>query len=244
MASKNHPFTLEEALILDQDPNPNDHTMQDILDDDDETVSLCDLPIYGSDTAYSSTSDSEDTVKGDETFEFFSEEWIKNDKNSNFFPPKEIVFCGNLIPPKQPISKNTSKFKKPDHGSTKIDPNSSGARKKELAKLISMNKGRIHGAELETKRVVFPGTGLKKPRWYNYGVGLAGNPMEMDLTAIRSRQDQRRKNRPEGGGGEEKESGGFRRGKGLSRLIRDLSCNSQNKANSMVKASLVYVPKG
>ncbi|KAI3734787.1 hypothetical protein L6452_14266 [Arctium lappa] len=227
-----------------QDQNPN-HTMQDNLDDEsEETVSLCDLPIYGYNTVYS-TSDSEDTMKADETFEFFSEDWVKNDKDSNFFPPKDIVFCGNLIPPKQPISRNTPEFKKlRDHGSNKVDPNySGGGKNREFAKLISMNKGRNHGVEREPKRV-FPVSGSKKSRWYNYGVGLAGIPTEMELSAIRSRQNQHRKNRLEGThGGGGKEGGGFRRGKGLGRLIRDLSCNDQNQANSMVKESLVCIPR-
>ncbi|CAI9296085.1 unnamed protein product [Lactuca saligna] len=238
MALKDHLY-LEEPLA-DQSANA---TMQDNLDDEsEETVSLCDLPIYGYDTNNCRVTDSEDSMIGDESFEFFSEEWLKKVKDSN--PKENIVFCGNLILPKQPISRNTQEFDKRNHGNTRLDLNNGSGRNIEFTKFRPMNKGRNHGSygEHETKRVA---SASKKSRWYYYGVGLAGIPAEMDLNAIKSRQNRRQQNSSvrTQGGFEKEESGGFRRVKGLGRLIRDFSCNDQTQATKMVKASLVYIPR-
>ncbi|KAI3731025.1 hypothetical protein L1987_62208 [Smallanthus sonchifolius] len=208
------------------------------LDDElKDTVSLCDLPVYGYDTNYSTTA-SDDSMKDDESFEFFSQEWLKNNKDFDFFPNKDTIFGGKLILPKKPMSRNTQEFKKRDQGSSEDDQDSGSCR--EFAKLMSMNKGRIQGGKHETKRV-FPTSASMKSRWYYYGFGLAGIPAEMDMSAIKSRQNRHRKSHSTGGG--KVEDGGFRQRKGLGRLIRDLSCDGQTQANSMVKASLVHIPR-
>lgn len=241
MDTKYHQSNLAKPLLAYQNTNT---TMQDNLDNElEETMSLCDLPIFGYDTNCSTT-DSEDSMKCDESFEFFCEEWLRNDKDSNFFPNKDIEFCGNLILPKQPISIKTEDFKKNDHGATKVDLDSSLGRRSEFGKLMSMNKGRNHVSGQEKKRV-FPTSASLKSRWYYNGFGLARVPVEMDLSAIKSRQNRHRKNLSSGGqgGSGKEESGGFWYGKGLGRLIRDLSCDGQTQANSMVKASLVYLPR-
>ncbi|KAM0042721.1 hypothetical protein Hdeb2414_s0010g00333101 [Helianthus debilis subsp. tardiflorus] len=208
-------------------------------DELEETVSLCDLPVYGDDMNYSSTA-SEDSMKHDESFEFFNQEWLKN----NFFSNNDIVFCGNLILPKKPLSRNTLETRKYDHESSKDDQDSCSSRNTEFAKLMSMNKGRNQGGKHDTKRV-FPASGSMKSRWYYYGFGLAGIPAEMDMSAIKSRQNRHRKSRSvsEQGVGGKEESGGFRQGKRWGRLIRELSCDGQTQADSMVKSSLVYVPR-
>ncbi|KAI3731026.1 hypothetical protein L1987_62209 [Smallanthus sonchifolius] len=216
-----------------------DHS-SNLDDESEETVSLCDLPVYGCDTKYSTTA-SEDSMKNDESFEFFSQEyWLKNNKDLEFFPNKDTIFGGNLILPKKPMSRNTQEFKKRDHGSSKVDQDSGSCRNSEFSKLMSMNKGRNHGGKHETKRV-FPASASMKSRWYYYGFGLAGIPTEMDMSAIKSKQNRHRNSHSDGG--RKVENGGFRQGKGLGRLIRDLSCDGETQANSMVKASLVYIPR-
>ncbi|PWA94763.1 hypothetical protein CTI12_AA056000 [Artemisia annua] len=212
--------------------------MQD-YNHDDETVSLSDLPIYGFDTNCSTT-DSEDSSKGDESFEFFSDEWSKNNRNSNVFAYEHMVFGRKLIHPKQPaISRKAQESKKRDHASTKVDLDESASRNKEFAKYISMNKGRNHSVH-DTKRVL-PSSASMKSRWFYYGFGMARVPTEMDLSAIKSRQNRHRKNRSLGSIKEENNS--FQEAKGLGRLIRELSCDGQTQANSMVKASLVCIPR-
>ncbi|KAI3517274.1 hypothetical protein L1887_16487 [Cichorium endivia] len=240
MALKDHLSSLKEPLT---DQNPNATTQDNLYDELEEAVSLCDLPIYGYDTTYNVT-DSEDSMIGDESFEFFSEEWVKKVKDSH--QKESIVFCGNLILPKQSSSRNTQEFQKHDHGTMKVDRNSASGRNIEFVKFKAMNKGRNLDSygENATKRGL-PASASKKSRWYSYGVGLAGIPAEMDLSAIKSRQNRRQKNHSvrTHGGCEKEESGGFLHAKGLGRLIRDLSCNGQSQANKMVKASLVYIPR-
>ncbi|XP_070032613.1 uncharacterized protein [Nicotiana tomentosiformis] len=75
---------------------------------DEDTLSLCDLPIYSSfDSAeveeeFNSESQSSNTVSSD-YFEFFSEELMT--KNTQL--PENIIFCGKLIPSRKPnISEN------------------------------------------------------------------------------------------------------------------------------------------
>ncbi|GJT93545.1 hypothetical protein Tco_1082390 [Tanacetum coccineum] len=202
---------------------------------DDETASLCDLPIYSFDTK------SEDSSKGDESFEFFSEEWLEANKNSNIYPYEHMVFGRKLILPKQPILRKAQESKKRDHASTKVELNSgSSTRDREFAKFMSMNKGRSKHSVHETKRVL-PTSASVKSRWFYHGFVMARVPTEMDLSAIKSRQNRHQKTRSNGSGKEEK--GGFHEAKGLGRLIRELSCDGQSQDNSMVKASQVCIPR-
>nr|GEZ90015.1 hypothetical protein [Tanacetum cinerariifolium] len=185
--------------------------MQD-YNHDDETVSLCDLPIYGFDTNCSTTNSEEYYSEGDESFEFFSEEWSKNNKNTNGFPYEHMVFGQKLIDPKQPISRKAQESKKRDHASTKVDLDTSSSRNKEFAKFMSMNKGRSKHNVHETKRVLPTSTSVKS-RWFYHGFVMARVPTEMDLSAIKSRQNRHQKTRSNGSGKEEK--GGFHEAKGL-----------------------------
>ncbi|GJW03169.1 hypothetical protein Tco_1562025 [Tanacetum coccineum] len=212
--------------------------MQD-FNHDDETVSLCDLPIYGFDTNCSTTDSEDYSSKGDESFEFFTEEWSKNNKNTNVFPYEHMVFGRKLIHPKQPISRKAQESKKRDHVCTKFDSDTSSSRNKEFARHMSMNKGRNHSVH-DTKRVV-PTSASMKSRWFYHGLVMARVPTEMDLSAIKSRQNRHQKTRSNGSGKEEK--GCFHEAKGLGRLIRELSCDGQSQANSMVKASLVCITR-
>ncbi|KAK9048339.1 hypothetical protein SSX86_032698 [Deinandra increscens subsp. villosa] len=195
------------------------HHPSNLDEESEETVSLCDLPIDGYESNYT-TKTSEDSMKDEESFEFFTQEWLEKNQDLSFFSNKGIIFGGNLIVPKIPTSRNTQEFKKHDqHGSTKVE----------------IFKGRNHGGKHASM----------KSRWYYYGFGLAGIRTEMELSDIRSRQNGYRKSRLVGGrgGGGKEESGGFRQGKGLGRLIGDLICDGQTQPNSMVKASLVYIPR-
>ncbi|KAK1419621.1 hypothetical protein QVD17_28841 [Tagetes erecta] len=209
-------------------------------DESEETVSLCDLPIYGYEIQHTTTS-SESSMKEEENFEFYTQEWLKNNQDLNLFPNKGIIFGGNLILPKKPISRTTKDTKKNDLASTQHDLDSCSSPKHESFKFISMHK-HDHAS---TKRLLIPASASMKSRWYYYGFGLAGIPTEMELSGIRNRQNRHRKRHPIGaqGGGPKEEGGGLRQGKGLGTLIRDMICDGHTQANSMVKASLVYIPR-
>ncbi|PWA75473.1 hypothetical protein CTI12_AA243190 [Artemisia annua] len=207
---------------------------------DDETVSLCDLPNYSFDNNCSTT-DSQDSSKGDDSFEFFSEEWLETNKNLNIFPYEHMVFGRKLVLPEQPISRKAQESKKRDHASTNVELNSGrSSREREFAKFMSMNKGRNHSVH-ETKRTL-PTSASVKSRWFYHGFGMARVPTEMDLSAIKSRQKRHLQKSCSIGSGKEEKSG-FHETKGLGRLLRELSCDGQTHANSMVKASLVCIPR-
>ncbi|PIM98389.1 hypothetical protein CDL12_29129 [Handroanthus impetiginosus] len=81
--------------------------MQDITDEADEALSLCDLPLNsdhgaeeyrGEDFSTESQGSSSMSSSEQDYFEFFSQEL---NSSTSSFPPENIIFCGKLIPYKQ-----------------------------------------------------------------------------------------------------------------------------------------------
>ncbi|KAL7109433.1 hypothetical protein ACP275_06G174900 [Erythranthe tilingii] len=82
--------------------------------DEEETLSLCDLPLYSN----SSTDQSSEwehvsaldsgsiSSQDDDYFEFSSQEFTPSAAAD--FPPENIIFCGKLIPYKQPHNNNNN----------------------------------------------------------------------------------------------------------------------------------------
>ncbi|KZV37377.1 hypothetical protein F511_01245 [Dorcoceras hygrometricum] len=79
--------------------------------EDDETLSLCDLPLYTGDQSddwENDLSSQESSSSSEENFfEFFSQEYI-NPPPPGGIPPANIIFCGKLIPYKQTCSDSKS----------------------------------------------------------------------------------------------------------------------------------------
>ncbi|XP_059669169.1 uncharacterized protein LOC132314310 [Cornus florida] len=105
---------------MDQNPNPNPNPKMQDLDEAEETLSLCDLPIYRDASEsenffkeYQSSSWSSDQ----DYFEFFSEEW--STPTTTYPPDNNIIFCGKLIPYKQPVSIDTHKLESTNHKNPK-----------------------------------------------------------------------------------------------------------------------------
>ncbi|XP_073127868.1 uncharacterized protein [Henckelia pumila] len=71
-------------------------------EEEEETLSLCDLPLY-SDEDLSSQESTSFSSSEDDFFEFFSQEYFNPSPPSPAGVPREnIIFCGKLIPYKQP----------------------------------------------------------------------------------------------------------------------------------------------
>ncbi|KAL6980514.1 hypothetical protein U1Q18_047283 [Sarracenia purpurea var. burkii] len=101
---------------MEENDNPN---MQDQGDEAEETLSFCDLPIYGDAKAVDQWEKSSKDSKEDQSFpssssfnsadqdlfEFFSEEW-RSASSSDIYPVQNIVFCGKLIRFKEPVSES------------------------------------------------------------------------------------------------------------------------------------------
>ncbi|KAL8257702.1 hypothetical protein R6Q59_029743 [Mikania micrantha] len=170
---------------------------------------------------------SEDSMKDDESFEFPSQECLKNNQDLNFLPNK-VTFGGFH---QKPVSKNIQEFKKLDQGSSEGDLDSDSSRISEIARLMSINKGRNYVEKHEMKKKMFPDLASKKSRSHSYGIELAGSRPEMDFSAIKSRQNRHRKSNLDGG--RKEATGSFRQENWLDRLIKGLSCNYETEASSM-----------
>ncbi|CAL5322374.1 hypothetical protein CsSME_00000627 [Camellia sinensis var. sinensis] len=218
---------------------------QEEEDQTEETLSLCDLPMYSDakeeDQSLSSSSFSSDQ---DDFFEFFSEDW----STLSSYPVQNIVFCGKLIASKEPSSETehthkieTNKQDKPRKSrlfrwNSKMFRSSKSTNPKikrcvSSPKSLSLPVGeefRYKGGEkygFPVRRVSVVAAPVK-PRRSLLMFGLARMPPEMELRDIRSRQGRRSRStvvRRSGGAGSEK----VRRGKGLLGiwwLIRALGC--------------------
>ncbi|KAD2804904.1 hypothetical protein E3N88_38281 [Mikania micrantha] len=115
-------------------------------------------------------------------------------------------------------------------GSSEGDLDSDSSRISEIARLMSINKGRNYVEKHEMKKM-FPDLASKKSRSHSYGIELAGSRPEMDFSAIKSRQNRHRKSNLDGG--RKEATGSFRQENWLDRLIKGLSCNYETEASSM-----------
>ncbi|CAL0333410.1 unnamed protein product [Lupinus luteus] len=231
-------FSDEEAM------NHNGTTLlQDPYDeeDQDETLSLCDLPTYSSDSAQwddyfsierqSSTQSNDDN---DEFFEFSSEEFTSPSHETT---AKNIIFCGKLIslkePPQQHRNDQTSDVHLPcdkaKHIMLRTSVMASGAKG-------SKNNNLYDYASIKKVSLMRSTT---KSRWQLFMFGF-GVPTEMDLSDIRSRQSRQgptAMNPALEQGMEMVKNKGKKNVKGLWRILKslDFGCFSSN----VVKAAFV-----
>ncbi|GFZ14898.1 hypothetical protein Acr_24g0010880 [Actinidia rufa] len=227
-------------------------------DETEETLSFCDLPIYSDDSGEwenfskedQSLSSSSLSSSDQDLFEFFSPDWT-NSSTKNPLP--NIVFCGKLIPFKEPISdthKNpeTNKQQKPkNRGFFRWNLkffSKREATKPSSTKGYSTNKsnktksrhvsGSKHGFSVRRVSIL---SSPVKPRWQHMMFGLARFPAgEMELREMRSRQSRQSPSalfRLNSGGGQK-----VHRVQGLLGLIRSLGCGGrhQHHVNAVVRA--------
>ncbi|CAL0333409.1 unnamed protein product [Lupinus luteus] len=180
MASKEF-FSDEEAM------NHNGTTLlQDPYDEEnqDETLSLCDLPTYSSDSAQwddyfsierqSSTQSNDDN---DDFFEFLSEEFTTPSHETT---AKNIIFCGKLIslkePPQQHRNDQNSDVHLPCDKEKHIMLRTSGSKNNNLCDYASIKKVSLMRSKTKSRWNLF---------MFRFGVST-----EMDLSDIRSRQSR------------------------------------------------------
>ncbi|CAK9308744.1 unnamed protein product [Citrullus colocynthis] len=88
----------DTSIVVNEDPYPGDE------EEAAETISLCDLPIYSDESNcddYSKQDDQSGSFDNEDTFfEFFSDDFSVS--NSAYSGSDDIIFCGKLIPYKQP----------------------------------------------------------------------------------------------------------------------------------------------
>ncbi|OIW01541.1 hypothetical protein TanjilG_19467 [Lupinus angustifolius] len=169
--------------------------LQDPYDEEDqeETLSLCDLPPYRSDSAQwddyfsierHSSSQSNGDDDNDDFFEFSSEEFTTSSHETT---AKNIIFCGKLIPFKEPPQQHrndeTSNVPLPCDKAkhimlrTSVMPcDAKGSKNNNLCDYASIKKVSLMRS-------------TTKSRWnlFMFGFGVS---TEMDLRDIRSRQSR------------------------------------------------------
>ncbi|KAG6410121.1 hypothetical protein SASPL_128170 [Salvia splendens] len=230
--------------------------MHDTTDELDETLSLRDLPLYGvqeweedlSADSQGSTSMSSDDHH--DYFEFFS--------HAPCFPPENIIFCGKIIPYKQPpdasgtVPPKEVDTKQPTEkrswsmfrwrvGSKSTTQTSKKASKK---KHKSSEQGKEYDFPLH-KMPILTSSPSGKARWFLFLTGISRVSSKMELRDIKSRQSHRHSPIPTPSptlkfqSHEKKVAGDASRGSsGLWEVVRVLSCGGNSDPNAMVVGSI------
>ncbi|XP_059627168.1 uncharacterized protein LOC132269961 [Cornus florida] len=218
-------------------PNPNPNYVPD-SDEAEERLSFCDFPMY------SDAADWENLCTQDQTsyssskqdyFEFFSDEWNTTTEAATTYPPRNIIFCGKLIPYKESVSCDKSREleenRQQKHEKRGLFRwNSSSFTKPKTSK--SGKSDDKCGFKVQKVKLV---TSPSKSRWYLFMFGLARFPTEMELKDLK-----RRRNRQAGATLFRSDGGGDKsREKGWWGLVRALGCGSGGQyTDAVVKASL------
>lgn len=224
-------------------------------DDEVETLSLRDLPMYG-ENDYAE----EDHLFSDEQiidhFEFFSEEWTSPTSS----PADNVLFCGKLIANKDykqttggkrgllqgNFKSKTSKIRD-QKGKCMEKHNGSSLRYAQNFNSVSasncMNK--IEKFEDKNEMLAYNITIFKSPtrsRWFLFFFGSAKIPAEMEIRDIRRRQIKKSMLQQSLGGGSAKITSRKNRGIGWWKLIRALGCDNHHHTDSVIKASNSCAP--
>ncbi|WJX20408.1 hypothetical protein P8452_09968 [Trifolium repens] len=249
-----------KELYSNQEAGNEENTLlQDQYDDDDdETLSLSDLPnsTISSQWGDFSIEDEKNSISNynddDNLFEFFSEEF-----NTSTTHDDNIIFCGKLIPFKDhqqvphhnqkqsalvpKVKLNSKSLKSRDDVKGKEDKEVKGSLNvKSFACDYTTMGGKVSLVRCSTKS-----------RWFLFLFGLSSNSRssskEMQLSDIRNRQSRREPAimfpaAPENGKEvvKSKKNGN---GKGMWKLLKSMSfvlgCSSSKLANDVVKATFV-----
>ncbi|KAF2295835.1 hypothetical protein GH714_034430 [Hevea brasiliensis] len=185
---------------------------QELGDEDDEALSLCDLPLNSEAASVSDDFSSEDQRSSidQDLFEFFSEDFT----SASAYRPKDnnIIFCGKLIPykgenvdGKAQNSDNTSKankeannnsifpwksysFNKSRRYSVKTQQEKS-YRTSKTSPELSPDKKCMDKYDFPMKKESLLASPTKS-RWYLFAFGVGRYPMEMELNDIKTRQSK------------------------------------------------------
>ncbi|KAL2549571.1 uncharacterized protein Fot_11101 [Forsythia ovata] len=213
--------------------------MQDTRDDDaEDTLSLCDLPMY-SDTCAECETQSSSSLSSSEQdhFEFFSGEF---DPPITNISPQNIIFCGKLIPYKQPVPVKESNL------DVESNQNRGGAgcsrdicsKNGTKNSCVNKNVNKFHvkrdaGYEFGVQKMSIL-TSSEKAKWYTFLFGITRFSTEIELRDMKNRQSRRRRHtRPSSPifinytSCDDKVSVAKNKGMGLWGFIKALSCIPQ-----------------
>ncbi|OIW20043.1 hypothetical protein TanjilG_31972 [Lupinus angustifolius] len=225
---------MAKEILLDQEAKNYEEStlLQDPYEEDqEETLSLCDLPNYSSDSAQwddyfskqgQSSSHSNDDDE-DELFEFFSEEFTTPTPVTT---AKNIIFCGKLIPFKEP--------RQQQHVTNTCD------KPKPLSRTSGAKGSKNNMCDYASIKKVSLMRSTTKSRWHLFMFGSRVST-EMELSDIRSRQNRKVPATmiPASEQGKEmmKNKGKMKNTKGLWRILKSLEFGCLS--STIVKASFV-----
>ncbi|KAG6647325.1 hypothetical protein I3843_07G070000 [Carya illinoinensis] len=261
----------------DQEPyqDPEDQENTDLQDsyEAEETLSLCDLPIYSDASNWDDYSKEDQRLSDDnDFFEFLSEDFTASTCATTV--NKNIIFCGKIIPckdlpePEKTLKQESTTNTKRNHAKTgflrwkslSFNKRRSSSKYSKLpededSKTLASpsSKGYVYGAsncDFSVGKVSMLASSSKS-RWYLFMFGMTRFPTEMELRDMKMRQSRMRSQSSmfrsvqcdEMIKGNENRS----RGKGLWRLLRVLGLGSRRKSqhsNAVVKASFGCIPLG
>ncbi|KAL0322342.1 UNVERIFIED_CONTAM: hypothetical protein Scaly_2530600 [Sesamum calycinum] len=249
--------------MMDQEPLLGQalHTkdMQSAADEADETLSLCDLPLYSDqsveewegDLSSESQGSSSISSSEDDYFEFISQELSPS---STGYPPEHIVFCGKLIPYKQPVDSSVRDSSKSVESKKQTDIKKKRGWsifrwKFSLSKVqrgkFSLRVKQGKGCDFPVRKMpILASSSSGKARWYLFLFGISRFSTEVELRDIKSRLSRRQSPPPPPHPAlrlqdhNEKVSGGRNSSSGLWGLIKVLSCGGNHHPNTMVVSSI------
>ncbi|KAK7379787.1 hypothetical protein VNO78_34307 [Psophocarpus tetragonolobus] len=223
----------EESTLLQVDPY-----------EEEETLSLCDLPIYSGSVSGRwggddwSKEDGKSFGDDDNLFEFFSEEF----STSSNATAENIIFCGKLIPfkdiPPRVESSNDQKGSVilPWKPVKKAKPTLKKEEKLERKGCKSFSCDYTSNGKVSLLRCT------TKSRWFLFMFGMSKLPStEMELRDIRNRQSRRRGAAVMFPTAAEGKSGCRGMWKMLKSISLVLGCRSSKIAKDVVKAAFVKV---
>jgi hypothetical protein len=238
-----------KELYSDQEAGNEENTLLQDQYDDDETLSLSDLPnstIEDGKNSISNYNNNDD----DNLFEFFSEEF-----NTSTTHDDNIIFCGKLIPFKdhQQVPHHNQKTRLISKSLKSRDDISSLKIKGKEDKKV---KGSLNVKSFACDYTTMGGKVslvrcATKSRWFLFLFGMSSNSRmpskEMQLSDIRNRQSRREPAMmfpvPRENGIEVVKSKKNGNGKRMWKLLKSMSivlgCSSSKLANDVVKATSV-----
>ncbi|KAK4769441.1 hypothetical protein SAY86_027591 [Trapa natans] len=158
--------------------------VEDQSEETEDTLSLCDLPIYGdfgcddwSDDSISKGSRASDP--DEDYFEFSSREFHSQSSFQSL--SESVVFCGRVIPYKKPIL-ITERPRKPRK--------QRGRLSKWMSLLLRW------GISSNNRSCVHKYGSLQNSRWYLFVFGVGRFPVEMELRDIKTRQSRLKEKTP------------------------------------------------
>ncbi|XP_051119867.1 uncharacterized protein LOC127243745 [Andrographis paniculata] len=214
----------------------------------DETISLCDLPLYGN-NQIDHHQDQEQDHDQEDYFEFFTQDLAPEP----LVVPENIVFCGKLISSKPSNSSNHD-----NHHPTKIKIKKRffgwswdlfsiwrvfGGEKRVETTSATLKHDERYNAEkrgdfIVREMPVLSTSSSGKGRWYLLLFGISRFSTKVDLRDFKNRRSRRRHHSSASESGDGGGDGWSKRGSRVWGFIRVLSCGANQNPNTMLVASI------